>query len=229
MRYIFILLILSCTTLFLAQENNFKLKKLTDNSIGIYTGVSDFHNTNAVSSNPNCYYVMISGLLYEPLLSFKHKKHEFIGGPILMGDWDRVVMAAGGTLSYLYHFSTKNTHFFFESNIRSIRYTCNNDGWFVPYNQSIPDGGGGFSNAKITLLTAHVAIGLEIKLCSFLFAQLAFGGGGYWIDPKPGLHVTGGNSNLDPYNSSNKNNFYSNHYGPDWYGRIGLAWRIYNF
>lgn len=209
------------------QENNFKLKKPTNNCIGIYTGVAAYNNIGQIDYTGYLYpyYRVWNGQIIDFLISFKHKKHEIIGSPFVL--FGRGI-ALGENLSYLYHFSAKRTHLFIEANIRNICYTIDHDDYIAPYNQN-SFFLGIFSNAKIMLLTVHAALGMEFKLCNFLYAQIAIGGGGYWVNPKPGSQTNGVNPELDLFNSSNKINFYSNHYGFDWYFRTGLVWRIYNF
>ena len=81
------------------------------------------------------------------------------------------------------------------------------------------------------VLAVHVAIGFEFKIFKFLSWQIVAGPGYYWVHPKPGFQASYNPtySTYDAYNKMAPDNFYKEHFGFDWYARIGLAWRIYNF
>ena len=226
MRHLFILIFFASSVSF-AQDNYFTTKKSSDNSFGVYAGASYFNNSTPIS---NGYYELGMTNFYDPALYFKHNRHQFMAGPIIIPAFNRDLVP-GGTLSYLYHFGNKRVHLFAEGNLKNMWYTINANDYMAPYNQTRIPYGGYFCEGKLMVLVAHAALGVEIKIFRFLYAQLAFGPGYYFIHSKPGYQVTPSYNAMwdDPFNSNAKNNFYKNHSGPDLYGRIGLAWRIHTF
>src|ERR1700744_4419210 len=228
MRYILFFTCLFLVKISSAQETVLQAKN-KDNCIGIYTGFSLFENFGHIG-NSHTYYQLNQSILIDPLLFFKHKKHEFVGGPIIAPYWNKSCIA-GGTFSYLYHCSKKRTNLFYEANLKSVWYSVNGAVPPSSYNEGDFNSGGGVSNAKVMVMAVHTALGFEFKISKFLSGQIAVGPGYYLEHAKPGFQASynPAYSTYDPYNTKAKDNFYKNHNGFDWYARIGLAWRIYNF
>ncbi|MEO8759938.1 MAG: hypothetical protein ABI388_02655 [Bacteroidia bacterium] len=226
MRYIFIFFLL-CFTVVTSAQDSIAVKKQTENCIGVYTGFSAFQNITKISN----YYSIDNFILRDLLIFFRHKKHEFIGGPIIISS-SRSTFIEGVSLSYAYHFGKKRTNLFLEGNIKNTWYTTNENDYIIPYSKSNSVDGSWMSDAKVMVLAAHIALGFEFKIFKFLSGQLAVGPGYFWVNPKPGMQISNAyyySGTNDIYNKASPDNFYKNHFGFDWYARLGLAWRLYNF
>jgi len=228
-RFLFIVFIVGMANKCFAQDT--VIHKEKHNSIGIYAGFSAFNQygfdnlSNFIQLYPN------TQSLFPPLeflISFKHKKHEFIAGlygTTYMPNHTEKFFIFGGTASYLYHFNKKKVHLFFEGNFKLFAYTSPlSDAFIIPYNSTINNWGLSVNPASICTIVLHPAIGIEIKLWRFIYYQIAVGSGFYHIK----AHDT------YPQNASYPSLYtdatiYKGKYGFDWYARMSFAFRIYNF
>ena len=192
-RFLFLVFIVITSNLSFAQAG-YITQKEKHNSIGIYGGFSGFgksgfdNSWNAIQLFPNVEGLFGFGPAANDLLfSFKHKKHEFIAGLYGTTYWhgqaDKFFIF-GGTASYLYHFSKKKTHLFFEGNFKVYGYTTMGEPFISPYNCTNNSrwwSGYEQKAASICTIALHPAIGVEVKLWRFIYYQFAIGSGLYRI------------------------------------------------
>lgn len=238
------LFVLLCTYSTLAQQN-FVAPNPKNHSISFYVGANAFEEYNIYRSNQpgnswtwqslNPYSIpsfsAISNLFS---LTYKYKKHEFI--PVLYlanyysGNNKTKPFVLGGSLSYLYHFSKKRTHLFFEANFQTLFYTKGSDGMdIIPYGNSqfvLKWVNEGFYTANIQTYILNPALGVEVKLWPLTYLQFALGSGAYYLKGKP-LTPIAESSQFgypDPYR-----NTYPGQFGLNWYARLSIIVRAFNF
>ena len=139
--------------------------------------------------------------------------------------------ALGGSLSYLYHFSQKRAHLFFEVNLQTLFYTMGGDDGLAirPYgsNQNNADWINDNRHAvNIQTYILNPALGVEVKLWPLTYLQFACGSGAYYLKGKP-LTPTAVSSQWG--SSDWYRNTYSGQFGFNWYARLSIIVRGLNF
>ncbi|HTA62446.1 MAG TPA: hypothetical protein VK835_08320 [Bacteroidia bacterium] len=239
-----ILLALFLCLLQLAKaQPTFTNAKAKNHSISFYVGANAFQEYRSRSNQPgNSYiwqsinpYIIPSFTSLSNLfsLTYKYKKHEII--PLMyLGSYYNNNKAKpfvlGGSLSYLYHFNQKPTHLFFEANLQTLFYTKGSDGKdIVPYgNNQFVNGWAkeNFYSTSIQTYMLNPALGLEVKLFKLTYLQLAVGSGAYYLKGKSITPIAESSQfgYSDPYR-----NTYSGQFGFNWYARLSIIVRAFNF
>ncbi len=245
MKYLLLTLFLFLVHVSWAQQK-FTTTKPKNHSIGFYAGFSAFENYNQYHSyrpddtyrtlNPDGApsFMAISNLFS---LSYKYKKHEII--PVLYlsnyyTDNNKTkTFLMGGALSYLYHFSTKRAHLFFETNFQTYFYTAQ-DAYanITPYGSSQHQNEWVFDNihaAHIQNYVLNAAIGIEVKLWPLTYFQFACGSGAFYMKGKSALpsNITSQWAQWglpDDFRGT-----YPGMFGFNWYGRLSIIVRGLNF
>jgi hypothetical protein len=138
--------------------------------------------------------------------------------------------ALGGSLSYLYHFSQKRAHFFFEANLQTLFYTIGGDDgldirfygnnrqndWTTEHKYA----------ANMQTYILNPAMGIEVKLWQLTYLQFACGSGAYYTKGKPVFSsaVTSQWGSPDVYQ-----NTYPGVFGFNWYAHLSIIVRAFNF
>jgi len=224
--------------LFWAQQK-YTVTKTKNHSISFYVGANGFENYKRTSSyqantrqtiNPGNFpsFSAISNLFS---LTYKYKKHEIIPvmylGNYYTGNDKTKFFLMGGSLSYLYHFNQKPTHLFFEANFQTLFYTANNETSSVdPYKGKKTFDSNAEQKASIQTYILNPALGLEVKLWPLTYLQLAVGSGAYYTKGKPAISpaITSQLGMPDSFQ-----NLYPGVFGLNWYARISIIVRAFNF
>jgi len=231
----------------LQAQQNVTAPKTKNHCISFYVGFSlldSYYNNNRYTA-PNAWgtinpYRVPSFLAVSNLfsLTYKYKKHEIIPLMYLASYYNndnngkRKPFLLGGSLSYLYHFNQKPTHLFFEANLQTFFYNADNgDIYITPYGSSQHQVTlySGYNNvANIQTYIVNPALGLEVKLWKLTYLQLAVGSGTYYTKGKSetpaGIITSYGYGFPDTFR-----NIYPGVFGLNWYARLSIIVRAFNF
>ena len=240
MKHILLIPFLCLVQLAVAQKDSTSTK-LKNHSIGLYTGANAFEEYRIGQKYQDntrqtiIPYTIPSFFVLSNLfsISYKYKKHEII--PVLYlanyytDNNKSKLFVLGGSLSYLYHFSQKRAHFFFEANLQTFSYTIGSDGKDIrPYGTSQqPEWTAEqFHAAKIQTYILNPAMGIEVKLWPLTYLQFAYGCGAYYLKGAP---VTPAATAAQFGTPDWYQNTYPGVFGLNWYARLSIIVRVLNF